>query len=444
MDITAWQSNFREIQMDNAVNQVLDLPFDRTLRERASRVVPGGMWGHMNAQALPHGYPQFFSRARGARVWDADGNEYVDFMCAYGPMILGYSDRDVDAAANAQKQRFDAANGPGLIMVELAELLVDTIPSADWALFSKNGTDATTSCVMIARAATGRKKILLAKGAYHGAVPWCTAWPGGVTPEDRAHLICYTYNDLNSLDEAVDQAGNDLAGIMVSAFRHDARHDQELPTQAFADAVRTHCTRKGAALMLDDVRAGFRLHLGGSWEPLGVRPDLTAYSKALGNGYAVAAVTGADSLRDAAQQVFVTGSFWCNAVAMAAAHATISKLRATDAVANLKAIGERFRRGVGEQAARHNIGIRQTGPAQMPLVLFDDDAEFEKGNLFCVTALRHGVYMHPWHNMFLSAAHGQADIDLALQGTEHAFEVVARAIRGARASASLKRTRPML
>jgi len=412
--------------MNKPFRPIRGLPCDTALRERAKRVIPGGMWGHMNAKALPQGYPQFFSRARGTRIWDADGNEYVDFMCAFGPMILGYGDEDVNAAANEQRERFDVANGPGAVMVDLAELLVETVPSADWAMFSKNGTDATTCCVMIARAAAGRKKILVAQGAYHGATPWCTPWPGGVTPEDRAHLIPYTYNDLDSLEIAVEKAGGDLAGILVSAFRHDARHDQEMPTQTFADAVRAHCTRTGAALMLDDVRAGFRLDLGGSWERMGVRPDLAAYSKALGNGYSIAAVTGADRLREAAQKVFVTGSFWCGAEAMAAAIATIRKLHAIDAVAHMTSLGDRFRNGLAEQAARYGVGIRQTGPVQMPLLLFDGDVEFERGNLFTVTALQHGVYLHPWHNMFLSAVHSEADIDFALQGTERAFEAVAR------------------
>jgi len=402
------------------------LPGDDALRERARRVIPGGMWGHMNVKALPEGYPQFFSQAEGARVRDVDGNDYIDFMCAFGPMILGYGDKDVDAAAEAQRQRFDIANGPGAIMVDLAERMVETIPSADWAMFSKNGTDATTCCVMIARAAAGRKKILVAGGAYHGAAPWCTPWPGGVTPEDRAHLISYTYNDLDSLQSAVDEAGDNLAGILVSAFRHDTRRDQELPTQEFADAVRRHCTRTGAALILDDVRAGFRLDLGGSWERLGVRPDLAAYSKALGNGHAIAAVTGADRLRNAAQKVFVTGSFWCGAEAMAAALATINKLHAVDAVAHMTRVGQMLRDGLAEQAKHCGVGIRQTGPVQMPLVLFDDDVDFERGNLFTATALRHGVYLHPWHNMFLSAAHSEDDIALALQGTRHAFEAVAR------------------
>ena len=141
----------------------------------------------------------------------------------------------------------------------------------------------------------------------------------------------FDYNDVASLEAAVDEAGDDLAAILVAAFRHDVRRDQELPTLEFARAARG-CDRKDAALILDDVRAGFRLHLGGSWEPLGVRPDLAAWSKAIANGRALAAVTGTDRFRQAAQEVFITGSFWCAAVPMAAALATLHKLHATDAV----------------------------------------------------------------------------------------------------------------
>lgn len=400
---------------------------DAALRARARRVVPGGMWGHMNAKALPDGYPQFFAKAEGARLVDVDGNAYVDFMCAFGPMILGYGDPDVEAAFDAQRAGMDVANGPGEAMVELAELLVDTIPAADWAMFAKNGTDATTACVMIARAGTGKRKILVAKGAYHGAAPWCTPWPGGVVAEDRAHLVSYTFNDPASLEAAAAEAGDDLAGILVSAFRHDARFDQEMPTPSFANGARALADRFGAALILDDVRAGFRIDLGGSWEPLGVRPDLSAWSKAMGNGHAVAAVTGADGLREAAQKIFVTGSFWCGAAAMAASAATLRKLHRTDAVAHMTRLGEMLRAGVRAQADALGIGLRQTGPAQLPIMLFDGDADFERGNLFTTTALRQGVYLHPWHNMFLSTAHTEDDIATALRATQAGLEAVAEA-----------------
>ncbi len=144
---------------------------DAQLRERAERVIPNGMWGHQRASSLPQGYPQYFASGKDACVTDVDGNSYIDFMCAWGPIILGHRNPLVDAAALSQIELGDSLNGPTAHAVELAELLVATIPHADWALFQKNGTDATTSCVTIARGTTKRRKVLVAKGAYHGAAP---------------------------------------------------------------------------------------------------------------------------------------------------------------------------------------------------------------------------------------------------------------------------------
>lgn len=398
---------------------------DAALRARAARVIPAGLWGHMRAQGLPPGYPQFFSRAEGCRVWDADGREYIDFMCSWGPIVLGHHDPDVEAAAAAQARAGDTMNGPAPVLVELAELFVAQVAHAGWAMFAKNGTDATTACVTIARAATGRRKLLVARGAYHGAAPWCTPSLMGVTAEDRAHLIHYRYNDTASLEDAAAQAGDDLAGVLVSPFRHDYGVDQELARPGFAQAVRRLCDRSGAALILDEVRAGARLDLAGSWEPLGVRPDLAAWSKAIANGHALAAVTGADHLREAAASIYTTGSFWCGAVAMAAALATLRKLEATGGIAHMQAMGERLREGLARQARSHGFGIRQTGPAQMPMLLFDDDPDAALGTAFCAEALRGGVYLHPKHNMFLSAAHRPQDIDRALEATERAFSALA-------------------
>lgn len=395
---------------------------DAALRARAARVVPGGLWGHMNAANLPPAFPQYFSGGSGARVRDADGNEYIDFICGYGPIILGHGDGEVDAAAAAAGGGGALLNGPTEATVELAEVLVEVIPAADWAMFQKNGADATTTCVTVARAATGRRKILVAKWAYHGAVPWCSPSLEGVTAEDRAHLIHYDYNDVESLHRAVEAAGGDLAGILVSAFRHDARKDQEEPTLAFASAARAACDSADAALILDDVRAGFRIDLGGSWEPLGVRPDLSAWSKAIANGWPLAAVTGAERFREAAGRIFVTGSFWCAPGPMAAAVATLKRLRDTDAIPRMARLGARLRDGLAAAAAEMGVGIRQTGPAQMPMVLFDDDRDFRKGYAFATEALRRGVYFHPWHNMFLSTAHREADIDEAVAAARAAMK----------------------
>jgi len=398
---------------------------DEALRARALRVIPGGMWGHMNVARLAPGYPQFFRGARGCRLFDVAGTEYVDMMCGYGPIVLGYGDPDVEAAAAEQRSHGDLMTVPAECQVDLAELVVETIPHADWVLFAKNGTDAMTACVTIARAGTRRRKVLVARGSYHGAAPWCTPSLAGVTAEDRAHILHYDYNDVASLERAGDEAGRDLAAVLVTAFRHDVRRHQELPTTVFAQAARRVCDAAGAALVLDDVRAGFRLHIGGSWEPYGVRPDLCGWSKAIANGHPLAAVTGNDRFRDAAQQVYVTGSFWCSAVPMSAAVATINKLRATGAIATMEAMGQRLREGLELQARAHDLPLRQTGPVQMPMIMFDDDPDFLLGNRFVQEALRRGVYMHPWHNMFLSAAHQPADIDRVLEVTDAALKQVA-------------------
>jgi glutamate-1-semialdehyde 2,1-aminomutase len=394
---------------------------DQKLRVRASRVVPGGMYGHMRASGLPAGYPQFFERGEGCHLWDVNGRRYVDFMCSWGPIILGHKHPGVTEAVQRQMAAGDCLNGPTERMVELAERLVRLVPHADWALFSKNGTDATTTCVTVARAASGRRKILAARGAYHGAVPWCTPHPLGVTAEDRAHLIEYVYNDVPSLEAAVDKAGGDLAGVIVSAFRHDYGFDQELPSAEFAKRARELCDDKGAALIVDDVRAGFRLTLRGSWDLLGVQPDLSAWSKAIANGYALSAVTGNDSMRDAASRLFVTGSFWCSAVSMAAAVATLDELERIDGPRVMRDLGQRFRDGIAKQATEAGVGVRQSGPPQMPTILFEDDADFAIGERFSAEALKRGVYLHPRHNMFLSAAHTADDIDLALEVTGEAF-----------------------
>jgi glutamate-1-semialdehyde 2,1-aminomutase len=381
----------------------------------------------MQAAGLPPGYPQFFARGEGSRLWDVDGRDYVDFMCAWGPVVLGHRHPAVEAAVRRQMDQGDCLNGPSERLVELAERLVGLVPHADWALFAKNGTDATTTCVTLARAGTGRRKILVAKGAYHGAVPWCSPSLLGVTAEDRAHILTFTYNDPDSLAAAVRQAGDDLAGILVAAFRHDYGRDQELPDPEFARLARRLCDAAGAALIVDDVRAGFRLTLRGSWDLVGVQPDLGAWSKAIANGYALAAVTGNDRFRAAAREVFVTGSFWCGAVAMAAALATLDVLERTDGPAHMARLGQRLRDGIAAQASAHGIGVRQSGPPQMPMVLFDDDADCRKGYRFATAALERGVYLHPKHNMFLSVAHSEADIDAALAATEAGF----RALSGA-------------
>lgn len=403
-----------------------DMSKDNQLRERAAQVIPGGMWGHQRAAAVPAEFPQFFDRAKGAIVRDVDGNEYIDFMCAWGPIILGHQYEAVDRPAQVQSDKGLCFNGPTEQVVELAELVVDMVDHAEWALFQKNGSDAMTGCVTIARAGTGCRKVLVARGAYHGAVPWCSPSLLGVTTEDRAHIQYFEWNDIDSLKVAVVEAGNDLAAIVVSALRHDLGIAMEFPTVEFARAVRTACDETGAALIVDDVRAGFRLDLGGSWNLVGIQPDLSAWSKAIANGHPLAMITGNERFRTAAKDVFLTGSFWYSGAPMAAAIATLRELRRIDGPNVMRLAGERLRAGLDEQAAEYGFELIQSGPPAMPLLQFKgDDEKSSLGEQFCIEALRRGVYMHHRHNMFLSCAHTDAVIDAALAATEGAFAAIA-------------------
>jgi glutamate-1-semialdehyde 2,1-aminomutase len=211
---------------------------------------------------------------------------------------------------------------------------------------------------------------------------------------------------------------------VVSPFKHDAGYDQELVDPAFARGLRALCDATGAALILDDVRCGFRLHLGSSWEPVGVDPDLSAWSKAIANGHPLAAVLGNDAFRDGAQRVFVTGSFWFAAVPMAAAVATIGALRDEHSIQTMHRTGTQLRDGILAQARSWDLAVRYTGPPALPYLTFAGDQDHELAAVFAAQALRGGAYLHPRHNWFVSAAMTGDDLALVLEATDQAFAAV--------------------
>ena len=402
---------------------------DRQLRERAEAVIPGGMFGHQSVGLLPDDYPQFFARGDGAHIIDVDGNRYLDFMCAYGPNLFGYGHPDIDAAFGRQLGQGDTLTGPTALMVELAEALTAMVTHADWAIFCKNGTDATTMALSAARAHTRRKKVIRAKGAYHGAAPWCVPRPAGTIDTDRANQIFCDYNDVASLEAAVAEAGDDLAAIFAAPFKHDAFIDQADPDPAYAKRARELCDQTGALLVVDDVRAGFRLVRDCSWSRLGIQPDLSSWGKCIANGHPISVLLGSNKARKAAAAIYVTGSFWYQAAPMAAGLETLRLIRETDYLERITGLGERLRAGLTERAGAAGFGFRQTGPGTMPLFLFDDDPDLRKGFCFASEMLARGVYVHPWHNMFLCAAMTEADIDGALDAAEASFGALKTQVR---------------
>jgi glutamate-1-semialdehyde 2,1-aminomutase len=399
---------------------------DHDLRERARRVIPNGMYGHLNTSRFTEDYPQFLARGEGARIWDVDGREFIDLMSTFGPILLGHAHPEVDAAAAATSARGDVLNGPGAEMVELAELLVGEVEHADWAMFAKNGSDVTNLSVVVARAHTRRRKVLMARGSYHGIGAWALPPESpGTTLEDHANTVFFGYNDLDSVEAAVLDAGEDeIAAIVCTPHRHDVFIDQELADPEFARGVREICDRVGALLIIDDVRCGPRIDLRGGWAALGVTPDLSAWSKSLANGYPLAALMGTAPLSEAAAAVTATGSFWYAAAPMAAALTTIRLLKESDGIGRMRASGLRLQEGLRAQAQAHDVAVRVTGPPQMPLMLFADDPEFARSLAWSGACAANGVYLHPVHNWFLNTAHDEATVDEVLERTDAAFDAI--------------------
>ena len=400
-------------------------PADQALRDRARAVLPGGMYGHKNVARLPKGYPQFFARAADARLWDVDGKEYVDLLCSWGPVLLGHHHAEVDAAVARQVALGDCLNGPAAVIVELAELLTSTVTHADWAMFAKNGTDAMTLAVTVARAETGRPRVLMAEGAYHGSGAWAaTADAKGVLPQEREATGRFAYNDITSLEHEVDQCGADLAAIVLTPMRHDVRRDLEDVQPEFARRARELCDRTGAVLVLDEIRCGLRTDPRGSWEHLGVRPDLSAWSKAIGNGHPIAALLGIGALEDAGSSVSATGSFWLSVAPMAAALVTVSLAQDPDLRAGMAEAGAALQNGLREAAASHDLTVTVSGPPTMPFMTFQGDADFDVARLWAAACVQRGLYVHPTHNWFIGAAHTPELINRALDAADGAFRAV--------------------
>ncbi|MDG2480548.1 MAG: aminotransferase class III-fold pyridoxal phosphate-dependent enzyme [Alphaproteobacteria bacterium] len=307
-----------------------------------------------------------------------------------------------------------------------AERLVDTIGHADWAVFTKNGSDSTSACIQVARAHTGKHKILIAEGSYHGASFWSTPRPSGVPDDDRRHLVRFQYNNIESLEQAVAEVADDFSGILVTPYRHDAMVDNAAVDVAFAHRCRELADRHDAVLIVDDVRAGFRMARDCSWAGIGVEPDLSAWGKVLANGYPISAHLGNERVRPAAESMFITGSYWFAAVPMAAGLAVLNVMDEVDVVAHVEGLGTQLRDGLAEQANRHGFDLHQTGPVQMPQILFADDPERKTGDAWCLECLKRGIYLHPWHNLFLSLAHTDADIAQTLDVTDAAFASIRR------------------
>jgi glutamate-1-semialdehyde 2,1-aminomutase len=410
------------------------MPYDVTksyeMFERAERVIPGGVYGTRSPRFGAYGdFPVFTRSAQGSRFTDVDGNEYIDFMCAFGPIVLGYNHPAVEHAAAEQAARGNATTFAGEVMLDLAETLVSRFPFAGWAMFGKNGSDVTTLATRIARARTGRAKLLAAEGAYHGFDPWSVPDASGIPPAHRTERDLFDWNDPASVHACFDRNRGDVAAVIICPIKHDAMHDIELPSQEFLDAIRERAVAEGSLLIVDDIRCGFRLHpSGASHLRFGLAPDLVCFGKAIGNGHPISVLMGRDELRDTAKSIYFSATHFLAAVPMAAALAVLAAYDAEGAYEAMQSAGQALRDGLTAAATRAGVPVRYTGPVTMPNLLFDDDAQCKRGRAFSGMASRRGVIFHPRHNWFVSAAHTPDDVAQAVAVAEECFAAVAQKI----------------
>lgn len=394
------------------------------LFKRATKVIPCGIYGHQSpAVVIPGYFPYYAETGKGARYWDVDGNEIIDYMCAYGPMVLGYNDERVDEAYKKQMEKGNCFNHPSSIMVELAEYMVDMIPIADWAYFAKNGGDMTNFSIMVAREHTQRKKIMIVRGGYHGVEPWMQA-PGhaGLIEEDHQNFIYTTWNDFEEFKRHVEENKGEIAAFISTPYHHPTFQDSQMPSPTWWKDVEALCRKEGIVLIVDDVRAGFRLHMGGSNEYFGFKPDLIAFCKAIANGYPLSALVGTEEMKPAASNCFHTGSYWFSAGAMAAGLATLKVLKEIDGPGIMKKQGEKLAGGLKELASGYNYDMVFSGPPAIPYYRIATDNDLYRHEYWCAEASRRGAFFQPYHNWFLSCAHSDKDIDDTLSIADEAFK----------------------
>ena len=411
--------------------KINDYTKSNELFKRATKVIPSGVYGHLGpaeGNFIPvSAWPFFSERAEGAYFWDVDGNKFIDYMCAYGPNILGYNDPDVDAAAFEQAKLGNCTTSPSYKMVELAELMVDTVNCADWAFFAKNGNDATQGAIMCARAYTHRKKVIMFHGYYHGVSPWCQKidYPG-VLPEDVANNIMIPWNDIPLLEKTIEENKNEIACIIAQPYDHGNFHDNALPEEGFWPKVREICTKNDIVLIIDDVRAGFRLDLAGSDHYFGFEADLICFCKALANGYNMSAICGKEFLKNAMSSLAYTGSYWLSAVPFAACIANINKMKELDIPTMFRQKGEKLCNGLIKAGAEHGINLIASGPAALFYLRIANDDSMLLHQEWIAEMVARGIFLASHHNHFINASLSDKDIKHTIAVAEECFGIVAK------------------
>ena len=404
-----------------------DPRFSRSLElfRRAERVIPGGIYGTKSPGfVIPGSFPYYFDRGEGCRLYDVDGNEFIDYLCGYGSMILGYGSEPIVAAGEARLRDGDLLTGPQPVMVDLAEMLVDRIDGMEWAVFAKNGTDATTLAVSIARVATEKPIVMIASHAYHGAANWCSSNEYPIL-RDRDEVVEFEYNDVDMVRRLFSRHAGRIAAVVVTPYHHPAFAPSVMPAPGWYDALHELCRSERSLLIMDDIRANFRLNRAGSHVEFGAHPDLICMGKSIANGSPLGVLLGSKAMKSTAASFFITGTFWTASAPMTMAVRTLEEMDRVDVIAHTRRVGELLCAGLTAAASESGFSITMSGPPSMPFMTFDEDPDLTLNQAFCALMARRGVYLHPHHNWFLSYAHRESDIETTVDRARVAFRALA-------------------
>jgi glutamate-1-semialdehyde 2,1-aminomutase len=414
------------------------------LFRRASDVIPGGVnspvraWGAVGA-----GEPFFAARGEGAYLWDAEGNRYVDWVMSWGPLVFGHADPEIVEAVQEAAADGTTFGAPTEREVELAEEIVDAVPSVEKVRLVSSGTEGAMSALRLVRGFTGRERIVKFSGCYHGHADALLAAGGsglatlgipsspGVPAGAAADTIVCSYNDIEGVTAAVERHGDELAAVIVEPIAGNM--GVVPPAPGFLETLRALCDASGALLVFDEVITGFRVARGGAQEVYGVAPDLTVLGKIAGGGLPLAAFGGRADVMDQlapSGPVYQAGTLSGNPLATAAALVTLRRLRDPGVYARLEEAGTRLEAGLLDAAGDEAVCVQRVGAMatlffhEGPVRAFEDAAasDTDRFGAWFRHLLARGHYVAPsqFEALFVSAAHGEAEID-ALAEAAHAF-----------------------
>lgn len=406
------QSNSATEHLSNAASA---LSFERShaLNDRARRVIwKGGKESTQHEALHACGFPRFVTRSAGNKVWDADGNCYIDYLMAWGAVLLGHGFAEVERAVSNQLAQGTLMNLAVEHEVSLAERLVHHIPGAELVRFVASGSEATNAAVRIARHVTGREKII--QYGFHGWLDWCqNAHPAGILPAVTTNTVALRYNDLPTLQELFAVHRDEIACVILEPVKEEEPADGYLG--ALGDIVHQH----GALLIFDEAKTGFRFGLGGAQDYYHVTPDLSVFSKALANGYPLALVAGKAEVLERASDVWISGTFHGWPPAIVAAAATLTVLEREPVTSHIWALGQRLIAGVNAILVAHGFQTRLAGSPPMPKLSIPD-WEVQAIRRLISKLVERGYFIHPTHPWFISYAHDAACIENTLQDIDAA------------------------